>query len=69
MVYVEKGNVGYTIDEKYLGEYKAQGFQIPQPNLDKMTIDELKAFAEGKSIDLTNLTKKDDILAKIKGSL
>ena len=69
MIYVEKGNVGYNIDEKDLGEYKAQGFQIPQPNFDKMTVDELRAFAEGKNVDLTGLTKKEDILAKIKGSL
>ena len=69
MIYVEKGNIGYTIEEKELGEYKSQGFQIPQPNFDKMTIDELKIFADGKSIDLSGLTKKEDILAKIKESL
>lgn len=68
-VYVERSNEGYTIDDTELGAYRARGFAIPQPNLDKMTVDELRAFAEGKQIDLTNLTKKEDILAKIKGSL
>ncbi|HEX2986145.1 MAG TPA: hypothetical protein VHO71_04945 [Caproiciproducens sp.] len=67
MIYVEKGNEGYIIDEKDLGEYKARGFEIPEPNIDTMTVDEMKAYAEGKGIDLTGLTKKDDILAKIKG--
>lgn len=72
MIYVEKGNEGYTIDEKNLGEYTARGFKQPQVSLPAadiggMTIDELKAYAEGKGIDLTGLTKKEDILAKIKG--
>ncbi len=29
MIYVEKGNEGYKIDEKDLGEYKARGFKVP----------------------------------------
>jgi hypothetical protein len=37
-------------------------------SVDDMTVDELKAYAEGKGIDLTGLTKKDDILKKIKGA-
>lgn len=68
-IYVEKGNEGYTIDEKDLGAYKARGFSIPLPNFGGMTVDVLRAYAEGKGIDLTNLTKKEDIIAKIKGSL
>jgi hypothetical protein len=68
-VYVEKGNEGYHIDEKDLGAYKARGFAIPQPNFNGMTIESLKAYAEGKGVDLTNLTKKEDIIAKIKGSM
>jgi hypothetical protein len=37
-------------------------------SVDDMTVDELKAYAEGKGIPLAGLTKKDDILKKIKDS-
>jgi hypothetical protein len=36
-------------------------------DLDNMKVDELKAYAEGKGIDISGLTKKEDILAKLKG--
>lgn len=29
MIYVEKGNEGYKIDDADLGEYKARGFKVP----------------------------------------
>jgi hypothetical protein len=50
---------------------KAQGFELVTdkalPDFSSMKIEELKAYAEGKSIDLTGLTKKDDIVTKLKG--
>lgn len=48
----------------------ANGFELigdVLPNFAMMKIEELKAYAEGKSIDLTGLTKKDDIVTKLKG--
>ncbi len=36
--------------------------------LDDMTVEELKAYAEENSIDITGLTKKDDILGAIKAA-
>lgn len=34
--------------------------------LDKMTVNDLKAYATNKAIDITGLTKKEDILKRIK---
>lgn len=31
-----------------------------------MTVAELKAYADGRGIDISGLTKKEDILAKLK---
>lgn len=36
------------------------------PDFTAMTVAELKAYAEGKNVDLTGLTKKEDIIAKLK---
>lgn len=48
-------------------EHKYTVEEVPEEkSLDDMTIDELKAYAEGKGIDLTGLTKKEDILNKVK---
>jgi hypothetical protein len=38
-----------------------------EPDFDSMKVEELKAYAEGKDIDLSNVTKKADIIAKLKG--
>ena len=50
---------------------KGQGFKEVsadvQPDFPAMKVDELKAYAEGKGIDLGDATKKDDIIAKLKG--
>lgn len=54
---------GYTIEET---EQNQQSDNTGEKPIDEMTVDELKAYAEGKGIDLTGLTKKDDILNKIK---
>lgn len=39
------------------------------PELAKMTVADLKAFAEANAIDLADATKKDDILAAIELAL
>ncbi|KOF56622.1 MULTISPECIES: hypothetical protein [Clostridium] len=54
---------GYTVEE---AEQNQQPNNAGEKSVDEMTVDELKAYAEGKDIDLTGLTKKDDILNKIK---
>lgn len=46
----------------------SEGFQlVPErpPNFTAMTVDELKAYAEGRGVNLTGLTKKDDIISKL----
>lgn len=54
----------------------AQGFKLRESeptkqetgkSVDDMTVSELKEYAEKHSIDLKGATKKDDILAVIKG--
>lgn len=54
---------GYKVDETEQNQQTNTGNEKP---IDEMTVDELKAYAEGKNIDLTGLTKKEDILNKIK---
>ncbi|MGX8702068.1 hypothetical protein [Caproiciproducens sp.] len=54
---------GYKVEE-------TENFQVPQEpgkSPDEMTVAELKAYAKEKNIDLGDSTKKEDILAKIKG--
>jgi hypothetical protein len=50
---------------------KAQGFELVTdkalPDFSSMKIEELKAYAAGEKIDLTGLTQKNDISAKLKG--
>lgn len=70
--------VGETEDKRLIEWFKQHGYKVDeieqnhQTNtenekpVDEMTVDELKAYAEGKNIDLTGLTKKEDILNKIK---
>lgn len=38
----------------------------PEKSPDDMNLAELKAYADGKGIDISGLTKKEDIFAKIK---
>lgn len=71
--------VGETENKHLIEWFKQHGYKVveeaeqnQQTNtenekpVDDMTVDELKAYAEGKNIDLTGLTKKEDILNKIK---
>lgn len=54
---------GYKVTEK--AEEAAGG---GEKSLDKMKVDELKAYAAEKNIDLTGADKKDDIIAAIKAA-
>lgn len=73
--------VGETDDEHLIEWFKQQGYTVTEATeekpdndkkgteekpIDDMTVDELKAYAEGKEIDLSGLTKKEDILNKVK---
>lgn len=62
--------VGETEDKHLIEWFKEHGYTVdetePEKPVEEMTVDELKAYAEGKSIDLNGLTKKEDILNKIK---
>lgn len=42
-----------------------EGFVLPD-NFDSMTVDELKKFAADNNVDISDVTLKDDIKAKIK---
>jgi hypothetical protein len=49
--------------------FEVSGAAEPETNLTKMTVDELKAFAEANEIDLGDATKKADILSAIELAL
>jgi hypothetical protein len=61
--------VGETESPALIGWFKDHGYKVVEPEkaVDDMTVAELKAYADGKGIDLGDLTKKEDIIAKIKG--
>lgn len=62
--------IGLTERKELIPWFKAHGYEVEEvpegKPVDDMTVDELKAYAEGKEIDLTGLTKKEDILNKVK---
>lgn len=65
--------IGLTGKKELVPWFKNHGYKVEEikdetKSVDDMTVDELKAYAEGKNIDLTGLAKKDDILKKIKGA-
>ncbi|MFT8313180.1 MAG: hypothetical protein ABF633_02875 [Clostridium sp.] len=65
--------VGLTGRKELIPWFKDHKYEVEEikddvKSVDDMTVDELKAYAEGKGIELTGLTKKDDILKKIKDS-
>lgn len=53
---------GFTLVE----DQKADKASAAEKPLDKKNLEELKEYAASKEIDITGLTKKDEILAKIK---
>jgi hypothetical protein len=71
MFELKKLNVHRIVGSKEEADkLKAQGFEElsadVQPDFTVMKVDELKAYAEGKGIDLGEATKKDDIITKLK---
>ena len=63
------GGVGYTDDEHLIAWFQTHKYTVDtsaEKPVDMMTVAELRAYAEGKGIDLGTATKKEDILAAIK---
>lgn len=60
---------GETENSQLLDWFREHGYKVVEPEkaVEDMTVPELKAYADGKGIDLGDATKKEDILAKIKG--
>ena len=64
------GGVGYTDNDHLIAWFQAHGYTVDasaETPVDMMPVAELRAYAEGKEIDLGAATKKEDILAAIKG--
>lgn len=72
------GNIVKTVEtEREKQNLKALGYEVVSAtteetegiNLDKLKVDELKAFAEKNGIDLAGCANKAEILEKIKNSI
>lgn len=60
--------VGETDRPELLAWFSSKGYEVDMVKpLDKMSIAELKAYAEQNQIELGGATKKDEILAIIEG--
>jgi hypothetical protein len=60
--------IGECTDPYLISWFKKKGYRVEEElNLDKMTVLELKEYAEANGIDLGGLTKKAEILEKLKG--
>lgn len=60
--------IGECSDPYLISWFKKKGYRVEEElNLDKMTVLELKEYAEANGIDLGGLTKKAEILEKLKG--
>jgi len=61
--------VGETERPELIAWFQEHGYKavVPEKAVTDMTVAELKAYADGKGIDLGGLTKKEDILTKITG--
>jgi len=71
MIELKKLNVHRIVDsEEAAARLEADGFEVvtkeAEPDFPTMKVDELRAYAEGKGIDLTEAMKKDDIIKAIK---
>lgn len=67
---VENGagkKVDFSEYAKVLSENKKLKAENEALKIAAMKVDQLKAYAEGKNIDLGDATTKDEILAKIQG--
>lgn len=71
LVMAEKGEVIEADDfvEEWFEALEAKDDDGGDVDLAKMTVAELKAFAEANAIELADATKKDDILAAIELAL
>lgn len=59
--------IGECSDPYLISWFKKKGYRVEEElNLDKMTVLELKEYAEANGIDLGGLTKKAEILEKLK---
>lgn len=60
--------VGDTDNPALKQWFREHGYNVvePEKSPDDMTVAELKAYADGRGIDISGLTKKEDILAKLK---
>lgn len=60
--------IGECSDPHLISWFKEKGYRVEEElSLDKMTVAELKEYAEANGIDLEGLTKKAEILEKLKG--
>jgi hypothetical protein len=60
--------IGECTDPYLISWFKEKGYRVEEElNLDKMTVLELKEYAEANGIDLGGLSKKAEILEKLKG--
>ena len=60
--------IGECTDPYLISWFKKKGYRVEEElNLDKMTVVELKEYAEANGIDLGGSTKKAEILEKLKG--
>lgn len=71
MIELKKLNVHRIVDSEEAASHLVEdGFEVvtkeAEPDFMSMKIDELRAYAEGKGIDLGSATKKDDIIAVLK---
>jgi hypothetical protein len=73
MIELKKLNVHRLVDsDEAAARLEADGFTVVnkevEPDFASMKVDELKAYADGKGIDLAGAVKKDDIIARLKES-
>ena len=58
--------IGECTDPYLISWFKKKGYRVEEElNLDKMTVLELKEYAEANGIDLGGLSKKAEILEKL----
>lgn len=57
--------IGSMIDSGHIEILRSDEAKQAEKDLEASTVSELKEYAEGHSIDVSGMTKKDDILAAI----
>lgn len=71
MIELKKLNVHRIVDsEEAAARLEANGFEVvtkeAEPDFSSMKVAELRAYADGKGIDLGDATKKEDIIKALK---